>query len=245
MIRNLTALGLGVMAALALTALTTPVAAAQQGKLTANEPVTLTGGEVPGAGAFVNAQTGPFAKITCAGSIGTGHKYDTTPHELVPPGATTFTMTPHISTKCLAHIPLLGTRPATVTVNGCDFVGHIGETTGLQPEEGATFGVSSSLVCPKEKVVETHIYKTGQPHTPENSICTTTVPAQGPFSSGAHLTSTPDGSIEITGTFTGIHTENTGSICGTGTVSNSQLHFETEIEGVNAEGFPTAISVSD
>lgn len=246
MVRKLRALGCALVATFALVVVLAPTALAQQGKLTADGPVTLVGGEVPGAGILLNSQTGAFAVITCPGSTGTGHKYNATPHELVPNGSTTFTMTPHLSINCKAHIPILGTRPVTVTLNGCDFVGHIGETTGQQPKEGGTFAVSASLVCPAGKVMETHIYKSGMSHADADSICTTKVPPQGPFSSGAHLTSTSAlGILDIKGTFTGIHTENSGTLCGTGTVSNSQLHFETTIEGRSLDGLPTPIMVTD
>lgn len=236
MIGNLRTAGISLVAALALGAVIASPASAQQGKLTSDGPVTLGGAE---SGLAFNVMTGPLGTITCPGGTGTGHKYSATPHELVPSGATTFTMTPHQG-QCFAHIPIFGTRPVTVTTNGCDLVGHIGETTGGEN----TYNGTVDLVCPVGKVLEAHIYKSGSPHTDVNSICTIKVKPQNGFS-GGHITSTPGpGTLYIKGTGTGIHTENTGSLCGTGTSTTAQVHVDGEVEGVNSVGKPTGVTVT-
>jgi hypothetical protein len=150
MIRNLKALGLACAATLCIGAAAASAASAQ-GVLTSDGPVTLTGERT--GGLFANAQTSAAANITCPGSTYTGHKYDETPHELIESGESTITITPTY-VNCEAHTFFnLITLPMTVTMNGCDYVLHIGEETG----EAGTYGVTADVECPDGQHVDIHI----------------------------------------------------------------------------------------
>jgi hypothetical protein len=238
-------LGLTAMAVVLPIVAAVPVASAQQGMLTSDGPVTMIGSQT--GTLFSNSHTGPLGTATCAGGTATGHKVvthaETTEgksHELVPSGSTTFTITSH-SFNCQVHIPVLGTRPITVTQNGCDVVGHIGQTTG----GSNTYGVTADLVCPAGKVAETHVYKAGLPHSEANQLCLIKVGSQAGLS-GLHITATPaSGDFDLQGTLSGVHTENSGSLCGTGTSTNTQLHFDVTINGLNAAGGATQVQITE
>lgn len=229
------AIGIGVIAA--------GNAAAQQGALTAPEPVTMTGtqtGEL-----FANAETGSLGVVTCPGGTATGHKILTDSetaegkeHEFIESGATTFTLTSHSMPECFVHIPVLGTRPVTVTQNGCDVVGHIGETT-----EENVYSVSADLVCPEGNAIETHVYKANSTeHAVGDSICTTKVHPQSDLT-GISVAST-EGDIDIYGTINGVETEHTGSLCGTGS-SSWTLHMDVTAEGHNELGERIPVAITD
>lgn len=255
MIRNLKALGLALVAVFAFSALSASAASAQseQGTLTADGPVTLTGEET--GTLFQNAFTNSLGKVTCDGSTYTGHKVlthsETTAgkeHELLPSGSTSATITPHYSTHCTAHIAVLGTRPATVTMNGCDYVFDIGSTTPAGNTLG-TYGVSADLVCPPEKDVEVEIYKTGQPHTDPNKLCHITITsAENQDLDGPHLTHTNSGGaddFDLFGTFDEVHEEHTGTLCGEGTSDKAELHVDVTIDGHDKDGKDTNVTITD
>lgn len=234
MIRNRRALALALVATLALSATGASTASAQQGELTSNGPVTLKATETEGSALLANSFTGAGASFTCDGSTYTGHKYNVTPHEPVAAGSTTFTITPHY-TNCLAHVPILGTRPVTITMNGCDYVLHAGEATG--GAEG-TYAVTADVVCPAGKAVEVEMFKAGATeHVAESRICTIALKAQTGLK-GPHLSHTASGAddVDLKGTFTGIHEERSGSVCGTGTATTAQLHADLTIESAEEQG---------
>ncbi|MGC1851625.1 MAG: hypothetical protein WA687_04210 [Solirubrobacterales bacterium] len=253
MIRNFRTLGVALVAVFAFSALAASAASAQQGKLTTDgSTVTLTAEETPGSALLANSLTGPLGSVTCDGSKYTGHKYTLESetggvpknHPLIPVNATTVTITPHYTTHCTAHIPVLGTRPVTVTPNGCDYVFHIGQTTG-----GAnTYGVTADVVCPPNKKIEVHIYKTGSVGHPDaDAICTIKVgEANNQGLAGAHLlnTPTPD-DVDLTGTFLDIHTESTGTLCGTTTSETADLDIDVTVKGHNSVGVDTGVTVTD
>lgn len=244
MIRNLKTLGLALAAVFAFSALAASVASAQQGKFTSDGPVTVTGEETAGSALLANAITGPIGNITCDGSKYTGHKYNATPHGLISSGETTVTITPHVTTLCTAHIPISGTRPATVTMNGCDYVIHLGQTTG-----GAnTYGVTTDVVCPPTKQIEVHIYKTGSVSHPDaDSICTIKIgETNNQGITGLHETSTPvSDDIDLGGTLLDVHTETTGTLCGSSTNETADLHLDVTLKGHNAAGASTGITLTD
>lgn len=240
MIRNLKALGLALVAVFAMSAMAASAASAQ-GSLSSDGPVTLVGEETPGA----NVLTGPLGEVACPKSKYTGHKYDATPHELIPKeGATTATITPHYATVCSAKIPILGSRPATVTMNGCDYVFHVGATTG---EAAGTYGVTADVVCPSpEAEIEVHIYqKTSTQHLDSESICTIKVPGKNNAGlTGAHLTN-GEGDINLTGSFENVYTTNEGSLCGNGESETADLDVDVTIGGEKEGGGETAVSITD
>jgi hypothetical protein len=130
MIRNPKALGLALVAVFAMSAMATSAASAQQGELTSKpvEGVTLIGSETGEAGS--NALTAFGLRIECPQSTYTGHKYSETPHTLIPNGATTVTLTPDYKEENHNCRSFPGNFPMTVSMNGCDYVLHFGETTG-------------------------------------------------------------------------------------------------------------------
>lgn len=252
MIRNVKALGLALMAVFAFSALSASAASAQQGKLTSDGSVTLTGTEV-GEAVNNNYFQNGLGKVTCPGSTYTGHRVLThtqttegKTHERLQSGDTTATITPHYATKCFAHIAVLGTRPVTVTPNGCDFVFHIGQTTPAENKEG-TYGVVAALVCPPEKDIEVHVYKSGSvEHPAGDSICTITIKPQEGIE-GAHLKHTTGAphDFDLIGTFTNIHEEHTGTLCGTGTSGEAKLATNLTIDGLNSAGGSTEVTITD
>lgn len=260
MIRNFRTLGLALVAVFAFSAVVASAASAQTpGHLTSTGPVTLTGTETglnptnPGGPdqTYDNALTGPLGTVYCTHTTYTGHavlthEQTTTgdKHALIPSGSTTATITP-VYTSCHAQIPILGSRPATVTLNGCDYVFHIGETTG----GGETYGVTADVKCPPGKKIEVHIYKSGSvTHPDADSICTIKVGEENNQGvGGLHLTNTPTPTpddIDLTGTVADIHTENTGSLCGNGTSETADLDVDVTVKGDNAEGNPTNITIT-
>ncbi|MGC1853014.1 MAG: hypothetical protein WA687_11305 [Solirubrobacterales bacterium] len=248
MIRHLKTLGLALTAVLALSALAASAASAQQGKLTSTGPVTATGTET--GGLLANAFTTPLGNITCGPIPFTGHTVVThaettagSKHGLLPSGSTTSTITPHISPNCVLHIPIVGTRPVTGTMNGCDFVFHLGSTTG-----GAnTYGVTADVVCPPSKKIEFHVYKSGSVTHPEaDAICTVKVGEENNQGiAGLHQSNTGSDDLELTGAFENVHMENTGTLCGTGTSETADLDVDVTVKGHNSNGEETGITLSD
>ncbi|MGC1851173.1 MAG: hypothetical protein WA687_01890 [Solirubrobacterales bacterium] len=258
MIRNLKTLGLALVAVFAFGALAASVASAQQGTLTSTGPVTLTGEDTEPTVINKNALTqGALGRVECPHSKYTGHAVLThaqttagSKHGLISVPATTATITPHYNTKCHAIIPILGTRPATVTMNGCDYVAHIGQTTG-----GAnTYGVTFDLVCPPGKVIEVHVYKTGSvTHPDADAVCTFKIGSEHggkPVNQGlvgAHLTHTlpPADDIDLSGEILGIHDTHEGTLCGSGTSNTNKLDIDVTIKGHNNLGANTDVTVTD
>jgi hypothetical protein len=247
MTSNLKVLGLALVAMLTLGAMTAAAASAQQGVLTSDGPVTLHFEENEPA---TNARTIIGGKLEALGTLYTGHRLDKTPHEdLSKEGETTLTITPqYAQTNCV--FTFLGvSRPCTITVNKCDYVLHIGQTT----ETTNTYGASTDIECPDNVAIDLDIYKVGTPDTDEahtnssNLFCTITVPEQTGLT-GPHLTNdTANGDVDLIGTFTGVkYTRHGGAGCGPEqTFTNGQLHVDMTVTGTNEEGGATAIAISD
>lgn len=256
MTRNFKVLGLALVAIFALSALAASAASAQ-GKLTSDGPVTLKGTETganPTAGeVYDNALISPvLGVVTCPGSTYTGHAKRTHTettlgegHTTITSGSTTATITPHYAKVCNAKVPVLGNRPVTVTMNGCDYLFHLGATTG----GGETYGVTADVICPPGKVIEVHIYKAASAHLDADAICTVKVgEANNQGRTGLHATNTPAANpddIDISGTVTGIHTDTSGTLCGTNTSTNSSLAVDITVKGYTAGGAETGVTVTD
>lgn len=243
MTRNLKAIGLALMAAFALSAVAASAASAQVGQLTAPEPVTLTGTEIAGK---VNALTSPLGSVTCPGSTYTGHAVLThsqttegKKHELIKTPVSEVTVTPKYI-ECRAHIPILGTRPVTVLMTGCDFDIEAGETTGGEH----TYAATAQLTCPPNVEPHVEIFKAGSEHTVGNRVCTITFAEQ--YVTGAHLkhTTLPNDDIDLEGTFTGIKEKHEGTLCGTGE-GTASLDINVTIKGHNALGEDIPVTVTD
>jgi len=253
MIRNLKALGLALAAVFALSAAAASVASAQQGTLTSDGPVTLTGTET-GASANRVTMFGAFAE--CPGSTGTGHKYTVesettaeekaklTHHVLIPSGATTYTLTPHLKQANENCVLSLGWK-ATTDFNGCDYVTHIGQTTG---GVAGTYGGTVDIVCPPGKEIDWTLFTNAADLTSGTVACVLHVKPQTGLT-GAHGTDTGNGTIDITGTIHGIHITKTKPnnhtiLCQNETTATAEFHIDATVTGHNAAGASTPISLS-
>jgi hypothetical protein len=242
-----TTLGLGQAAALLLVSLLATPAMAQQGKFTADGPVTLAGvGTAQGGPLTLTAtQTGPESsnvltvfgsKVHCANAIYTGHQQGVTPHALISSGATQVTITPHYG-KCT----LFG-KPATVDMNGCDYVFDFEGTTGA-----AKFGVKTTVVCPVGKHVQVTMFESEAKHTEASSFCTLTLTESAAGYSGLSASYTEAGQITISGSIEGmtVHENSEAALCAEATTTGAELHLDVQVEGRDAEGTVKPITVSD
>jgi hypothetical protein len=147
-------------------------------------------------------------------------------------------------------------------MNGCDYAYRIGMTTPAGNKEG-TYGVTTSITCPKDKSIVMHMYKAGSVNHPAgDAICTITIGEKAGAThtgatvnqglAGAHLTHTVGvaDDIDLTGVFSGIHEEHFGTLCGAteaeeATSNATQLVIDLTIKGHNAEGGNTPVTITD
>lgn len=234
MIRNLKAMGLVLAAIFAVSAVAASAASAQQGVLTSDGPVTL---DMTETGVGKNATTMFGEKIECAGSIYTGHQFNVTPHQPILGPDSTITVSPHYNNANCTSFP--GPRKATITMNGCDFVFHIGNTVGFDQ-----YALSADIVCPVGRQIEKHVYLA--PDNEEMTFCTYTIKPQAGLV-GAHVTTTTGVGIhdlDITGAFNNIHVEKHG-LCGFGTTNFGKWDIDLTVKGTDPGGHPTPITISD
>lgn len=237
---NLKILGAAFVAALVLMAATASVAMAQNGMLTSTGPVTLRAVQTGVANA--NSYTAFGAVSRCPESTGVGHKYNTTPHELIPSGSSTATLTPSNIKPCVTTASGLE-FPSTVDMNGCDGVYEIETTVGSD-----SYGTRERLVCPEGKHVTATVFGSAAKHTANEPFCMTTITENGVGYTGLVATDTTNGYIDVVGTLQGIishRTSPTGSIlCPTETANNVVIHVDGTGEGTDVFGQHTPISLS-
>jgi hypothetical protein len=232
MIRNLKTLGFILGAVFAISAVAASAAWAQQGVLTSDGPVTLDMTEI---GAGQNATTMFGEKVECVGTTFNGHQFNVTPHQPIPGPATTITVTPHYNNANCTSFP--GPHKATITMNGCDYVFHIGNTVAAD-----LYALTADIVCPVGQVIEKHVYVA--PNNEAAALCTFTIKPQGGLV-GAHVRSTTMANdLDITGAFKNIHVEKHGP-CGAGTTNAGEWDINLTVKGTNPAGQPTGISVTD
>ncbi len=256
MIGNLKALGLALVAVFALSAMAASAAFAHpQGQLTSPGPVTLDINEIAGE---TNALTAFKETVTCAGSTFTGHKVMTqaetltreemgeATHDLLPIPSTTATITAHYNEPACTSVGAAGTHKATVTMNGCDYVFHVGETaTDVNKKLIAdTYNVTADVVCPTGKSIILHVYFA---KANENVLlCEVTVGPQvglaGPTVKTITTASPHD--LEIHGTFKNIAATKSGT-CGHEATATAEFHINATVKGTNNLGQPAAITISD
>lgn len=244
MIRNLKALGLALVAVVALSAFAASTASA--GQLTSDGPVTLDGTQTPIGNPTANNRLTAFGGNTlCPNATYTGHKVlthaETTAgktHELIPSGATKVTIKPDYG-SCTA----LG-FPATVDMNGCDYEFEIGTVTNH------VASVNAYVVCPEGKDITLRIYSGAGKHTANEPFCHITIKEKATAYTGLTATGTttnPD-DIDITGTVTGIEATKsspTGSIlCPHETTTTASLDQDITVTGTDGQGNPTGITIS-
>ena len=249
MTRNLKTLGLALVAALALSALVASAASAQstQGELTsdgANTSVTLVGTQTGVEGS--NATTSFGNRFECAGAKYTGHEsFTTAPHKVIPIPATKITITPHYG-SCLTKTGF-GNFPTTVHMNGCDYEFVLRNTTGGVT---GTYGLDTFIVCPVGKNIQVTQFTSAANHTAGNAFCTVSIEEKATAYTGLHATTgTPGGTIGIHGTIGGIkshkHSPSGSFLCPTASTETAELHLDIGVEGFNAEGKHTDISITD
>jgi hypothetical protein len=247
MIRNLKVLGLALVAMLALTAVAASVASAQQGKLTSDGSFTLKGEETGVEANFLEA----FGlKVQCPGSTYTGHKLGSTT-ELITSGSTTGTLTPQYKQANHNCNVTPGNFKATIDMNGCDYVAHLGVTTG---GVAGTYGVTFDVVCPNEQTsITVTVWTTSALETsePNNPMCKLHVRG-APFNQGlkgAHATDSGAGDITLTGTVEGINVQKTKTthslLCPTAESNTGKFGLDVTVKGLNGAGGATNISISE
>jgi hypothetical protein len=219
MIRRFKILMLAFSAVLAMAVASVPAASAQTAVGTSDGPVTgkgtQTGTEL--ANSLTFTIFGSSFQYTCPGSTYTGHKIDSTPHQLIPSGSTKATLTANW-VNCTD-----GTHPLIVSMNGCDFVVRNGVTTGGVV---GTYGGLVDVVCPAGKVIEI----TG-------GTCKVTIPAQMGLT-GLHVTATGTDWV-LAGSAEG----GTMTVCGFNTKGTT--HADVTIKSYNSAGAETAVTISE
>jgi hypothetical protein len=243
-IRNLKTLGLALVAALALSSVAVSAASAQA--FTSDGPSTMTSTETGGAGA--NTLTAFGLGIECPGSTYTGHKYNVTPHELIPNNVTTATVTPHFKQANHNCRATPGNFPITIDMNGCDFVIHLGETTPAGNKE-STYGVTFDIICPASKEITLTIFTTTALHTENKPFCALHIKEQFGLK-GAHLRDTGNGHVDATGTVEGLHINKTNLgtdvlLCPNATTTTGKFDTDLTTQAHNSLGEPTPMSISE
>jgi hypothetical protein len=240
MIRNLKVLGLALVAVLAFSAVIASAASAnKQGFLTTENggAVTLDGVE-DGTNALVDPTLEEGKNpVECPGSTVTGHKLNVTPHELILNKSTEATVTPNF-VNCHS-----GTHKITVTMNECDFVFRVGETT--KEETHSPYALSVDVVCPAGKKIEVHVYFA---ETNENlSLCTYTIGSQ--TIKGFDIANEVSGSTTLdtlTATGEGTVSVERHGVCGEHTEPfNTKQIINYTITGTTAAGLKNGVTITD
>lgn len=234
MIHKLKILALALVAISAMTAIGASFASAQQGTLTSDGPVTLTGTET---GENTNLLTAFGLTVKCPGSSYSGHKVGSTT-AFIPSGSTTATLTPKY-VNCVS-----GAFPMTVDMNGCDYVVHLGETTG---GVAGTYGVTFDVVCLLGNAIKITLFTSAADHIAGKPFCTLEVKAQTGLK-GLHASDTGNGHVDLTGTLEGIHigrsTTTHPVLCASSTITTGKLDLDVTVVGHNELKAATAISLS-
>jgi len=153
--RKLQSIGIALVAVAAMGALAAPSAHAVKFK-GGSTPAFLTGVQIAHEGDTAHVFLAANRKIVCKkasfiGSLGAAEVAE-------------LTLTPAYA-ECTAS-----GLPATITMNGCDYVFHGGVGGGDQFLSGEV-----NIDCPAGKVIEIHIYSSAANHTSGTSLCTVTI----------------------------------------------------------------------
>jgi hypothetical protein len=238
MTRNFKILGLALVAVFAFGAMAAAAASAQNGRLTSTGPVTLDATEIAGKQTALTTFGG---KLECPGSVMTGHKYNVTPHTFIPSGAETITLTPaYTIDECFAESPIgSGKHFVTITMNQCDYVLHLGTTTGVADQ----YNVTADVVCPENKSIIVDVYFSATSTNEGLKICETTIGQQAGLA-GPTATDTTTGDLTVNGTFKRIRESRSGAGCATATTEEGEFHINLTVKGTNEAGGTTSISLS-
>jgi hypothetical protein len=233
MIRNLKVLGLALVAVFAMSAVVASAASAANGLLTSDGAATLDATEIAGE---INVFTAFTGEVKCPGSTIAGHEVGSTTNG-VPSGSSNATLTPTYSNpNCVAVLG--GNHKATVTTNGCDYVLHLGETSGVAD----TYKSTVDVVCPTGASIIVEVYFAT--NNENLKVCEITVGPQTARAGGT-VKDTTTGDLEVHGTYTNISASQTGAGCvGGATTTTAELHANLTVKGTNAAGGATSISLS-
>jgi hypothetical protein len=242
MIRNMKALGLALVAVFALSAMGASAASAQKALITSpTSPFWLKGADE----VATKPQLRAFGGSTKCHATYTGGKVNATNkvtghHEGLSNGAVDFTISPTY-TNCLSGTGL----PETVTMNGCDFVIHNGETV-----LGSTdlYTVTADLVCPAGQEVTIDIYENATKHASNTVLCSIHIKPQAGLAGGTLTDEPTSGHLTLGGTVKGIHMVLTPPCVGVATTTAvGELDLEATIEGrsaVTSGGVAVPLSLS-
>jgi hypothetical protein len=239
MIHNLKVLGLALMAVVAFSAMVASAASAQNGKLTSTGPVTLDATEIAGKQNVLLTAFGGI--VECPGSTMSGHKYNVTPHTFIPSGAETVTLTPKYNTdECFTEETIGGGRHfTTITMNECDYVLHLGTTTGVTDQ----YNVTADIVCPEKKSIIVDVYFSATSTNETLKVCEITIGSQVGLS-GPTVTDTTVGDLTVNGTYKKLSLSRSGAGCTTKSTAEGETHINDTVKGTNETGDNTSISLS-
>ncbi len=233
MTRNLKILGLALVAAFAMSAMAAASAQAV-GHFTSDGPVILKGTDEPGSENYFEYPG--LGKVECPDSSYVGERN----------GGGFIENSPIVSTIIPGYhnetcVGPNGTQKATITMNGCDYLVQLGETTeGVKDEFGATV----EIVCPANKVIEIHVYLGS---TEASQLCLVKVGAQGGIT-GLDVANELEGeetagTLTITGKTENIKGSKSG-LCGA-TAKNLTYKATITVEGLNKGEEKTKIEATD
>jgi hypothetical protein len=244
MTRNLKALGLALVAALAVSVAFASAAQATTDPLEItceDYPCTLTAENISHNGTInhiykVGGTTLECTHVTATGTIEAEVENDEV------------TFTPEY-TGCTAKP---GSLPVTVTMNGCAYIFHGGNVT---PGEEHHFNEGTvTIECPKDKNIEIHVYSNAANHASGTSLCTYHVGPQtiggGDQITYTNTTGSPDDvDVTINEAVTAITKTSGGILCPTGggvaTYTGGITVRAYEDPGPHNSGTQTTLTVSD
>jgi hypothetical protein len=243
MIGKLKIPGLAMFAVFTFATMSATVASAQTiGKVTSTGPVTQIG-TATGAGSE-NGITAFAGSISCPNVVYTGHELNSLTNP-IPSGSSTATITPHWKV-CTAF-----GAPATVDMNGCDFVFELGETTthqGLGPND--FYKITAKVEgCTTGKNPVVTVFGTAAKHTANEPFCEVEItPETDPKKQNIVARDTTNGFVDVTGTLEELAAHKrspTGSIlCPTETTTTGIIHIDVTGSGTNASGAATTLALS-
>jgi hypothetical protein len=232
MSRKLKAIGLALLlTAAATTALVVANASAEEeegapGTLTATEyPATLDGTEENAAG--TNAFTLFGEKIVCNGSTFSGS---------IAKAATAITLTPTF-TKCSMGA---GGHMVTITMNKCDFVIHIENTTTAVPDN---YFNSLDIICEAGKQIEIHKYVNATDEL-GGVACLYTIGEQKGLLRGKVTNDTTNKDLLFEKTYKKIVANQSGA-CGMAQTMTGELDVSITLKGTNAKGGANKLEITD
>jgi hypothetical protein len=238
MIGNLKTLSLVGMAICVMGAFGASAAYGQEGTFTADGPVTLTATQTGEKGS--NALSILGSSTECSKAIYTGHRFDVTPHEAIPSGRSTATITPHYGSCITTQAGV--EFPATFDMNGCDFVLHLEGKSGED-----SYAAKTTISCSAGNHVKLTVFSNKTKHEASQPFCTVTLTESEAGYTGLTATDTTNGHIDVAGTIEGIIADKespTGSIlCPKEETKTGILHLDTTVAGANEDGEATPVSL--